>query len=42
MNDIHSAGYKLSSLHSVVDELWASVNQAPDLFPRGSLLRFEK
>jgi len=42
MNEVLSAGYGFSSLHSVVDELWASVNQAPDLFPRGSLLLFEK
>jgi hypothetical protein len=41
MNEILSSGYKFSSLHSVVDELWASVKQVPDLFPSGSLLRLD-
>ena len=37
MNEILSAGFSFSSLHSVVDQAWATVNQAGDLFPRGSL-----
>jgi len=35
---ILSKGHRFSSLHNVVDELWASAKQAPDLFPSGSLL----
>ncbi len=42
MNEILSAGYKFSSLHAVVDELWTSVKKAPELFPPGALARFEK
>ena len=42
MDEILSAGYKFSSFHNLVDELWTSVNCASDLLPRGSLLHFEK
>ena len=42
MREILSAGHKFSSLHNVVDELWASVKQAPDLFPSGSLLHLDR
>lgn len=36
--EILSAGYKFSSLHSVVDELRTAMKEVPDLFPAGSLL----
>lgn len=42
MHEILSAGHKFSSLHNVVDELWASVKRAPDLFPSGSLLHLDR
>lgn len=37
MGEILGAGRKFSSLQGVVDELWQSVRQSPDLLPQGSL-----
>jgi hypothetical protein len=42
MGEILSAGHAFSSLHSVVDEIWRSVKQSPDLLPQGSLLRLDQ
>lgn len=42
MSEILGAGYQFASLHDVVDELWAAVRQAPDVFPPGALTRLEK
>src|SRR6266568_176528 len=39
MNEILSADHTFSSLHSVVDDLWRTIKQSPDLLPQGSLLR---
>ncbi len=41
MGEILMAGYRFRSLHAVVDELLESVRQAPDLLPRGTLLRLD-
>ncbi len=41
LGEILSAGHKLQSLHSVVDELWNSVEHTPGLLPRGSLPRLD-
>ncbi len=41
MSEILSAGHKFDFLHSVVDEIWNAVKQAPDLLPNGALLRLD-
>jgi len=42
LGEILSRGYRLQSLHSVVDELWSAVKQAPDLLPHGTVLRLQR
>ena len=41
LSEILSAGHKFQSLHSVVDEMWSTVEQASDLLARGSLPRLD-
>jgi len=41
IGEVMMAGFRFQSLHSVVDELWSAAKQAPDLLPRGTLLRLD-
>jgi hypothetical protein len=41
LGEILGGGHNFCSLHSVVDEIWRSVRQSPDLLPKGSLLRLD-
>jgi hypothetical protein len=42
MGEILIAGYRFEALHAVVDELLISVEHAPQLLPRGSLLHLDR
>lgn len=37
--EILSAGYRFDSFHALVDELWRSARQSPELLPQGALYR---